>query len=475
MYRSRAVLMIGQTIDDPNPSSGDLYLEQQLATAYANIANREPVREAAKQALGLDWLPEYRVAALANSQLIEIVVVDTVPDRAQRVAKAIAEQLINRSPSGASSDIYERQEFIRNQLDTLQINIQATQQEITNLQTQLGQLDSAREIQTTREQIAALESKLNTLQTSYSSLLANTQQGSVNTLTIIEEPTIPNRPVGSNVMLPTVMAAAVGFFLAAAGVYLLAFLDKSVKTIDEVKQLIPAPIIGYIPDIPKKESAFDYVTRQPRSPISDAFRSLRANMDFTKAGKSMKTILVSGPMVSDGKSTVAMNLARIIAQTEQIVILLDADMRKSQIMDAMGWQNRPGLSNLLSGQVELDHVIYPLADAKNISLITAGPTPPNPTELLESRRMQEVLAHLQAQADLIVVDGPPFIIPDAAILADQIDGIVIVVQIGRTHRDAIKAMMDQLKLVKAPLLGVVVNRTQKRPSYYHDYYQRSPE
>ena len=465
--------MIGQTIDNPNPSSVDLYLEQQLAIAYANIGNREPVREAAEQALGLNWLPEFRVAALPNSQLIEVVVVDTIPERAQKVAQAIADQIILRSPSGATSEVYERQEFIRTQLDTLETQIKDTRSEITNLQSQLGELDSAREIQTNQEQISALEAKLHTQQSDYAALLANTQQGAVNTLTIIEEPNLPTSPVGGNTLLPTAMAAAIGLTLAATGVYLLAFLDKSVKTVEEVKQLVPAPVIGYIPSIPKTETVFNYVSKQPRSPISDAFRSLRTNLDFIKTGKPIKSILVTAPMASDGKSTIAMNLARIIAQTEQKVILLDGDLRKSRMLETMGLEERPGLSNLLCEKAELDEVLFPLEDAQNISFIPCGPVPPNSTELLESQRMQQVLTQLKARADMVVVDGPPFIIPDALILADHIDGILVVIQLGQTHKDAIKAMMDQLNLLQVPLLGVVLNRYQNKPSYYQEYYHRA--
>ena len=120
-YQSRATLMIGQTIDDPNPSSSDLYLEQQLAINYANMANRSQVRQATMNALGLEWLPQYRVIAPPNTQLLEITVVDTNPQRSQAVAQEIANQLILRSPSGTNSEDQERQIFITEQLNTLQI------------------------------------------------------------------------------------------------------------------------------------------------------------------------------------------------------------------------------------------------------------------------------------------------------------------------------------------------------------------
>jgi capsular exopolysaccharide synthesis family protein len=472
-YQSRAILMIGQGIDNPNPTSNQLYLEQQLATTYANLANREPVRQAVMEALQMTWLPQYRAAALPNTQMFEVVVVDTLPERAQQVAQAIADQLISRSPSGETSKDDERQQFIQEQLDTLQSQIETTQLEMSDLQNLLGDLDSAREIEETRGQIAALETKLRTLQSNYADLYATTQQARVNNVQLIERPRVPTRPIGPNNLLTAAMAAGVGLSLAAGGVYLMHFLDKSVKSVEEVTRLIPAPVLGAIPKMPNGDSVLNFVSRQPRSPISDAFRSLRTNLDFLGTTRPIKTILVTGAMSADGKSTIASNLARIIAQAQRTVILLDGDLRNSTLQADMDLSDKPGLSNVLIGQATLDEVLLPLADAECAWLVPSGPLPPNPTELLESAPMRQAFAQLKEKADVIIVDGPPFIVTDAAILSEEVDGIILVVQIGHTHRDAIKAMMEQITLLKAPLLGIVFNRHENHPGYYSSYYHHS--
>lgn len=475
VYQSRATLMIGQTIDNPNPSSGDLYLEQQLATSYANMANRSHVREATMETLNLDWLPQYRVIALPNTQMIEITTIDSNAKRAQAVTQEVANQLILRSPSGNNPEDLERLEFITEQLNILQTQIKDTQTEISDLQTVLGDLDSARDILTTQNQISALETKLNSLQSNYASLLATTQQSAINTLNIIEEAEVPNRPVDKNSILTAGMAAAIGLGLAAAGAYFLEFLDKSIKSIEEAAQIIEAPVIGQIPKISNSDRVWEYVSREPRSPISDSFRSLRTNIEFTKGAKDLKIILVSGPTISEGKSTIASNLARIISQANKKVILVDADLRKSVIQDSLEInENNIGLSNFLSQDIDVDDILIPL-NGEDFYLVPTGHFPPNPTELLASEKLIELFDQLKEKADIIIVDSPPFIVTDAVILASRTDGIIIVVQLGHTDKNAIKAMMDQLQTIDTPILGIVANQYQNKPSYYTDYYSTQIE
>jgi len=469
IYQSRATLMIGRAIEDPNPSSGELYLEQQLASTYANIANRELIRMSTMEALGLSWLPEYHVSALPQTQLLEIIVVDTNPQRAQAVAYELANQLILSSPSGDNEDEQERQRFVDDQLKTLQVQITETQFDIEDLQNQLGELNSARQIADTQNQILAQQNKLSSLQANYASLLANTQQGAVNVLTMIEPPNLPQRPTGPNVLLTTGLSVAVGFSLAAAAAYVLEYFDKSIQTVEEAAQIINAPVIGNIPKIPKKSTPWNYVSEEPRSPISDSFRAVRTNLEFTKAGNEIKTILVTGTTVSEGKSTIASNLARIIAQADKKVILLDADLRKSIIQEELGLQDRKGLSNTLSNQVELDDVMIPLEEG-NISIIPAGDLPPNPSELLGSENFDQILGRLKKIADIIIVDGPPLLVTDAVILAAKVDGIIIVVQPGLTNKDIITAMTELLERINTPILGIVSNRDKKRSIYNNDYY-----
>jgi receptor protein-tyrosine kinase len=178
-------------------------------------------------------------------------------------------------------------------------------------------------------------------------------------------------------------------------------------------------------------------------------------------------------MSSDGKTTIASNLAYVIAQTQKSVIFLDGDLRNSSIQAKLDLGDKPGLSSVLSGFADVSSVFLPMGDASEISMIPAGPLPPNPTELVNSPQMHQLFEKLSERADIVIVDGPPFIVTDAAILSEQVDGIIIVVRVGHTHRDAIKAMMNQVNMLSTPILGIVLNRHHDKPSYYSAYYHQS--
>ncbi|HBX69553.1 MAG TPA: hypothetical protein DEH25_09280 [Chloroflexi bacterium] len=465
-YQSRATLMIGRTIENPNPTSVQFSLEEQLAVSYANIANREPLRDATMEALGLDWLPEYSVTAVPNTQLIEIVVVDTDPQRAQIVASEIANQLILGSPTSTNQADVERQAFISQQLDTLQKQITDTQAELEDLSQLLGELNSAREISDTQNQISSLKNSLASLQLNYANLLSNTEKGAINTLTIIEQPHVPTSPVGSKMLVTVGLSAAVGFTLAAAAAYLLEFLDKTIKTVDEVKRLIKAPILGYIPEIPRKEDRWHFVTNHPRSPISDAFRNLRINVDLL--GVETKTIMISGSAISEGKSTIALNYAQIATQANKKVVFVDGDLRKSKMKEALKLEQDTGLSTLLNSPAKLKDVVFTLD--QRLTIIPSGSCPPNPTELLGSEKMDRILTHIKGMADLIVVDSPPLFVTDAAVLAKKVDGILLVVQLGKSRRDTVKEMMVQIERTGTSVLGVIINKISSGSNYYSKYY-----
>src|ERR1051325_7401375 len=186
IYEAHTTLMIGTTINNPNPSSNELYLGQQLAAAYADLANREIVYNATKNALGINQLPQYIARALPNTQLIEITVSDIDPQRAQTVANQLAAQLVLLSPTSPKPGDQGREEFINQQLNNLETQIKETQGEIEKMQQELSTLISAQQINDKQSEISSLQSKLNAMQNNYGLLLSNTQQGAINTLTIIE-------------------------------------------------------------------------------------------------------------------------------------------------------------------------------------------------------------------------------------------------------------------------------------------------
>ncbi|MCA9951883.1 MAG: polysaccharide biosynthesis tyrosine autokinase [Anaerolineales bacterium] len=470
VFQSRTTLLMGQSINDPNPEG--FYIMPQLLQTYADIANREPVQHATMDALGLTWLPEYQVKPMANTPLMEIVVTDTSPERAMVVANELAYQLILASPASTEQEEQERQAFISQQLTSLQAQIEATTTELEDKQNQLGELFSARQIAEAQNEIAALEGKLNTLQNNYAAMLTNTTEGAINSLSIIEPAILPTKDINPSLSIVVAAAGAIGFVLAMAAAYLLEYLDNSLKTPEDISKVLNLPVIGYIGDIQSAEERGLVVVDSPRAPIAEAFRSLRTNLEFAGVDKPLKTILVTSPGPGEGKTTVSTNLAAVISQGNKRVALIDADLRRPSIHKRLGISNRRGLSDIFRGQLDIRDVIRPWRNS--FAVITSGSLPPNPAELLGSAKMSELLAELENFTDMVILDSPPFLVTDAPVLAAKADGVILVIRPGRTPAEAAKAMLEQLDRVGARVVGVVLNRVPRSGSYYYSYKYYSP-
>ncbi len=481
IYQTLSTLMIGQVITDPNPTGAEFTLSRQLAVNYAEIANREPVKIATMEALGLSWLPDYRATALPSGQFIEIVVTDTLPERAQAVANEIAQQLILRSPTGSQSDEQDRQAFVQAQLDNLQVQITDTETEIQTLREALGGMDSARQIADTQVQITALEAKLADLQGIYSDLLANTQGGAINTISVIEEAFKPVVPIGPNKLLIIILSATVGLALAVLAAYVLEYMDDTVKSPEEVEKLTNAPVIGYLSELDLDDVGALYAADNPRHPSVEEMRGLRTNLEFAGVDQPLKTLLVTSTEMEVGKTSVAANLAIVMSQAEKDVILMDADLRRPNVHNFYGFQNKVGLSDVFRGEHDLDGVSkkWPGGD---VSVITAGDLPPNPSELLGSKRMSEIMETLGSKADIVIIDGPPFVVADAPVLASKVNGVLLIIRLDHTRKPAINAMMEQINRSGTKVIGVALNRIPARSigyytgnPYYAAYYNDDEE
>lgn len=476
IYQAKTTLMTGRVISDPNPSTGEFVSSQQLAGSYAEIANRDLLRRATMDALGLERLPPYTAQALPNGQFIEIVVNDTIPERAQAVASELANQLINLGPTSIAGDDQNRQQFVDQQLNTLEVQIEETQTRIDELQEELGNLVSASQIVDAQNQLNIQQNKLTTMQSIYADLLASSQAGALNTLSIIDPATVPQRPIGPQKGLIIILAGLIGFGLASGAAFLLEYLDDTISTPEDIDRFIDQPVIGVIADLEDENDDGVYVSKHPRSPIAEAFRSLRTNLEFSGIDKPVKTILVSSPETGVGKTMVAANLAEIMAQGDKKVVLIDGDLRKPRIHKYLGLSNKDGLTDVFRDRMDIYDVGRNLEN-RNLAVITTGSLPPNPAELLGSKKMTELLHQLKEIADYVIIDGPPFLVTDAPVLAAKVDGVLMVIRPSFTQKASTKAMMEQTKRVGAKVLGVVLNRVPSKSfrfyggfSYYSPYY-----
>ncbi|MFC4557949.1 CpsD/CapB family tyrosine-protein kinase [Virgibacillus kekensis] len=208
----------------------------------------------------------------------------------------------------------------------------------------------------------------------------------------------------------------------------------------------------------------------PRSPISEQYRTLRTNLEFSSPDEVLQTMLVTSSGPSEGKSMTTANLAVVYAQQGKKVLLIDGDLRKPTLHYTFRLDNLKGLSNVLVGETALEDIVVP-SEVDNLDLISCGPIPPNPSELLASMRMNQLLNATRRSYDIIIFDTPPVLaVADAQILANIVDGALLVVRSKQTEKEAARKAIEQLQTAKAKILGTVLNDRNKKEANYYYYY-----
>ncbi len=475
VYEAHTTVSIGSTIKDANPSGSNVYLAQQLAETYADIAGRTPIQQNTMAALKLDWLPYYTANVIPNTPIIEFKVYDDDPNRAYVVAKELVNQLILQGPAGREEQ--KRQSFVEEQLAKLETNIKQTEDEITQKQEDLGKIFSAREIGSVQNQITALQNKQTTLQANYAALLANTQRGATNALNILEPATIPTEPTDSKLLINVLIAAMIGFALAAGGAYLIEYLDDSIKPSDDMQKMLGASLLTSIPFIASSPADATgplderlVMLHNHSVPATEAYRVLRTNLQFAMVDRALTLLLVTSPSTMEGKSVTAANLGAALARGGKRVVVVDVDLHRPSQHRLFKLINNMGLTTaLLVEGMPIENLLQ-RTTVPGLQIMTTGPLPPNPAELLGSRRMQEILLKLKEHADIVILDSPPIMaVADAVILATIADAVLMVVRSGKTRRDFAKQAFSALQQVQARVIGVVLNGVMKSKSGYYNY------
>jgi polysaccharide biosynthesis transport protein len=289
--------------------------------------------------------------------------------------------------------------------------------------------------------------------------------------------------------LRTIMIALVLSLIAGIGLaFLLDFLDDTIKSVDDISRYINLPSLALIPaarsDKPRlragqasadpAETTALAMVRDVRSPIAEAYRHLRTSLLLSSAGTPPRTILVTSSQPSEGKTTTAINTAFILAQTGVEVLIIDCDLRRPRLHAHFNMPNARGLTNALSGDAsEIDNLIQTCEQAPNLKVLTSGPMPPNPAELLGSEEMRRLLKTLGQKFTHVIVDSPPAIsFTDASILSTFVDGVILVVHGGRSSRAVVRRAKQQLLDIGANIFGVVLNnvKIESKSNYYYSQY-----
>ncbi|MDW2886766.1 CpsD/CapB family tyrosine-protein kinase [Exiguobacterium artemiae] len=209
---------------------------------------------------------------------------------------------------------------------------------------------------------------------------------------------------------------------------------------------------------------------QPKSPIAEQYRTIRTNIEFMAVDKEIKVMLVTSSTQGEGKSTTASNLAVAYAQQGKRVLIIDTDMRRPTVHYTFRVANGLGLSSLLTRQAELEKAVLP-TKVDNLSILTAGPIPPNPAELLSSRAMEKLIEQLRGEYDVIILDAPPLLqVADSRITSKLTDGVILVIGCTTSDRQRVLKAKEQLELTEAKILGVVLNRRELTDDSAYQYY-----
>ncbi len=292
---------------------------------------------------------------------------------------------------------------------------------------------------------------------------------------IIDKAEIPKYSVKPRKKLNILLAVIAGMTAGLGVCFFLEYLDNTIKDPEDIKRYLDIPYLGLVPTfvVDDDNETSELVTvNDPKSTASEAYKGIRTSILFSSAESVPQAILFSSSSPREGKTITSVNLAVAMAQSGSRVIILDCDLRRPKMHKLLDVSRDIGMTNILVGGLELKEAIVS-TKVPNLSVIPSGPVPPNPSEILGSNRMAEVIKNLRKDYDRIIIDSPPIsAVTDAAVLTNTVDGLILVIRANDKSRDVIISSMEKLKTVNANVLGAVLNDvdTSRNSYYYYQYY-----
>ncbi|MDQ3455442.1 MAG: polysaccharide biosynthesis tyrosine autokinase [Actinomycetota bacterium] len=406
-YASSAQLYITTSGTETNSAQANI-VAQDKVPSYALLATTSDFAQRALTAAGVDGVPPGELVSkieatvpVPDAGILQITVTDDSPQRAQTLVNAIATQMV---------------EYIR------EVETPAP-----------FQITDANGVVTTT-----------TPNPDYKATV--TQTGNVSGEPLYPDPML-NLPLG----------AIVGLLLGLVLALIRFLMDNTVKSSKQIEELTGATSIGgvlYDADMASRPLVTQH---KAQSITSEAYRQIRTNLQYVSVDNPPKVMVVTSSVSGEGKTTTAINLALVLAQSGQRVALVEADLRRPRVMRYLQLVGGAGLTNVLAGKADLAELLQPWGDGK-LSVLAAGPNPPNPSELLGSEQMGHLLDELRSTHDYVVIDAPPLLpVTDGAVLAVLADGVVIVTRYGRTRREQLRAAAAMVRVIDVRVLGTVLN------------------
>lgn len=472
IYESSTILMINDAPSTQTTDYNSLMTNQLLAQTYAQLITTRPVMEKVVERLGLKVSPDYLAGMVTatpvrDTQLMVVKVDSIDPNFSAIVANAVAIVFSEQVQDHQRSRFSASEENLKKQM--------------ADAENQVNQIRSALENAPDASEKDRLETRLNQYEQIYASLVVSFEQ-----VRLTEAQTSPSVvqmeraeanpvPVKPKKMQNTLLAAVVGVMLAVGGVFAFDALDDTIRTPEEISRKFQLPVMGTISHFDEPEDGRLITLAAPRSPVTEAFRGIRTNIQYASVDAPLRTLVVTSPTPADGKTTVVTNLAYVMAQGGRSVTVLDADLHRPRVHAIFNVEPQPGLSSLFLRPDTYLNGTYQSTLLESLHVVTAGKTPPNPSELLGSNKMREILNQVLSKSDFVLIDTPPVLsLTDALVLAPVVDGVMLVIKPGVTKETQFKQALEQLRYVGAHVIGVVINGVDvrnRRYGYYYRYYK----
>ena len=290
---------------------------------------------------------------------------------------------------------------------------------------------------------------------------------------VLAEASVPTTPINAGPTRNILAGLVLGLVLGIALAFLREYLDDTVKTKEDLEVAAGLTVVGLIPALPdwKKKDATPLVSHlQPRSPAAEAYRSVRTSVEFLSLDQTIGSIQVTSALASEGKTSTLANLAVTFARAGQRVIVLCCDLRRPRVHEFFGLSNRVGFTSVLLGDTPIATAIQAADADLPIGLVASGPLPPNPAELLASRRAVDVIEDLDRRCDLLLIDSPPILpVTDGLVISGLVDGVLLVASSGSSTKRGVKRATELLRQVDAPLIGSILNGVGSKAEYGYTY------
>jgi tyrosine-protein kinase len=450
-YSATAQLLVQPSVTAGTAGTAPQPVTQTDVATELQLVTSAPVVQAVRAKLGS--APAVTAAQVGQTNVIAITATSRVPSRAARIANLYANAFVQYRQQVTSSSLASAEAQLRSQISTLGNQIRS-----------LGRNTATPAASALLNQEAVLKEQLAQMEVSGA---VNT--GEVALVTPAQTPVAPSSP---KPVQDALLGLAAGFALGLGASFLRESLDDRLASKEVAERAGGAPVLAMTPLVPsgRRPEPTVAVVAEPSSPAAEAYRSLRTSLQFARQERRLRTIVVTSPGVGDGKTSTLANLGVVFAQAGERVLLVSCDLRRPKIGEFFGLDEREGLTSVLLGEHTIEETLTPVPGIDRLTLLPAGPIPPNPAELLNGSRVRDIFTQLSEQFDLVLVDSPPVLpVTDAAILSQYADATLLLAAAGQTRRGDLHRAAEKLDQVGAMILGIVLNKVTKQTSRDYGY------